>query len=119
MALSEGDVTLKKFTDAKVREPQLLALMKKINAVTVRPLKLGARVAVIMKDGTTFEGSRKIPKGDPADPLKFNDLERKFRQNAGLFVSGEKIDQLVEKIGSLEKQKEIGEIMALTNLGAR
>lgn len=74
-----------------------------------------SRVSVIMKDGITFEGYRKTPKGDPAEPLEFNDLERKFKQNAGRFVSEERIDQLVEEIGNLEKQEEIGKIMALTN----
>ena len=103
LALAEGHVTLDKFTDRKVKDPRLISLREKVNANLVRELKFGARVAVRMKGGKEYKGFRETPKGNPANPLSFEDISKKFRDTAKRAVPEKKIDPLIEKIGVFEK----------------
>jgi 2-methylcitrate dehydratase PrpD len=114
LALAEGSVTLEKFTDEKVKDPALGRLMERIDAQLIRELKFGARVLVRMKDGTEYTGERKIPKGDPANPLTFEELASKFVDLARMAVPERNAQRLVERIGRLEEVRDLGEIMALT-----
>jgi 2-methylcitrate dehydratase PrpD len=114
LALAEGSVTLEKFTDDKVRDPALGRLMDRIDAQLVRELKFGARVLVRMKDGTEYSGHRKIPKGDPANPLSFEELASKFMNLASAAIPERNATRLVEKIERLDEVRDLGEIMALT-----
>jgi 2-methylcitrate dehydratase PrpD len=65
----------------------VLIKSKKKNATLVRELNLGARVAVTMKDGTTYSGFLEAPKGDPANPMSFDEIKEKFRNNARAAIS--------------------------------
>ena len=102
LALGEGEVTLDKFTDAKINDPQLLLLRKKINASLNRKLGFGAEVSVIMKDGTEYKKYRKTPKGDPRNPLTHDELIKKFRNAAGLNIPGDNVEGLIQELESLE-----------------
>jgi len=113
LALSEGNVTLDKFTDAKVNDPGLITLRQKINAKLVRELKLGARVAVRMKDGKEYKKFLKAPKGSPENPMSFREIGTKFRNAAKPTISDENVERLIEKIKSLEELQDIAEIISL------
>jgi 2-methylcitrate dehydratase PrpD len=113
LALAEGNVTLDKFTDQKVNDPRLIRLRKKVNATLVRELNLGARVAVTMKDGTTYSASLEAPKGDPANPMSFDEIEEKFRNNARAAVSEKNMEAIIQRIKHLEILSGIEEIVAL------
>jgi len=114
LALAEGNVTLEKFTDEKVKDPALGHLMDRIDAQLVRELKFGARVLVAMKDGTEYKGHRKIPKGDPANPLSFEELASKFINLARMNIPERNAIRLVEMIKRLEEASDLTEVMALT-----
>ena len=114
LALAEGNVTLDKFTDAKVNDPGLIELRQKINAKLVRELKLGARVSVRMKDGKKYEKFLKAPKGSPENPLSFGEIGTKFRNAAKSAISDENIERLIEKIKILEQVQDIAELISLT-----
>lgn len=98
LALAEGQVTLDRFTDETVNDPRLIALQEKVKATMNRKLKFGAKVEVVMKDGTRYQGFRPTPKGDPANPLSFDELEQKFRSMAEAVLPEEKIQGLTEMI---------------------
>jgi len=104
---------LDKFTNEKVNDPQLIQLRKKVNATLVRELNLGARVAVKMKDGTIYRGSLEAPKGDPANPMSFDEIEEKFRNNARLAIPKENMELVIELIKNFESLSGIEEIVAL------
>ena len=87
LALAEGSVTLDKFTDGKVNDPGLVNLRKKVKAKLVRELKLGARVAVRMKDDILYQSALDSPKGSPKNPLSFEELGKKFRDAAATRIT--------------------------------
>jgi 2-methylcitrate dehydratase PrpD len=104
---------LDKFTNEKVNDPQLIKLRKKVNATMVRELNLGARVAVKMKDGTIYKGFLEAPKGDPANPMSFDEIEEKFRNNARLMIPKKNMELVIELIKNFESLSDIEEIVAL------
>lgn len=116
LALAEGHVTLDKFTDEKVNDPRLVKLRGKVKAHLKRELKFGARVEVKMKDGTTYKEFRKTPKGDPANPLSFEEITMKFKNTAKLAVSEKNIELLIEKVKALENLTDPKEIVSLTKV---
>ncbi len=102
-----------KFTDEKVNDPKLVQLRKKVHATLVHELNLGARVSVKMKDGTIYSGFLEAPKGDPANPMGFDEIEKKFRNTATLSIPKKNMEKLIELIKSFEKLRDIEEIIAL------
>ena len=106
-------MTLEKFTNKKVGDPRLIRLREKVNANLVRELKFGARVAVRMKDGTEYKGFLATPKGNPANPLSFEEIAKKFRDTAKLAIPEKNIETLIEKIGDFENLPDVREIMSL------
>jgi len=104
---------LDKFTNEKVNDPQLIQLRKKVNATLARELNLGARVAVKMKDGTIYRGFLKAPKGDPTNPISFDEIEEKFRNIARLAIPEKNMELVIELIKNFERLSDLEEIIAL------
>ncbi|WP_041279292.1 MmgE/PrpD family protein [Desulfobacula toluolica] len=114
LALAEGNVTLAKFTDEKVNSPRLVTLCKKIHTSLDPRIGFGARVKILMKDGTKYARFLAKPKGDPDNPLTFEQLAEKYRNAAIMAISKEKTENLIKKIKSLEQINNMNEIVALT-----
>ena len=113
LALAEGNVCLEKFTDQKGNDPGLISLRKKVKADLVRELKFGARVEVRMNDGTEYKGFRATPKGNPANPLSLEEIERKFEGMAKQFLSEKDNGLLVTKVKNIENLDDMRELTAL------
>ncbi len=117
LALAEGNITVDKFTDEKVNDPRLVNLIRKTTTKLDPRIGFGARVYVKMKDGTQYNEFLAKPKGDPDNPLTFEELATKFRYAAKLAIPEENIDVLIEKIKGLERISDINEIVQLTVKG--
>ena len=113
LALAEGSVTLDKFTDEKVNNPELVRLRKKIETKLDPRIGFGARFCIKMKDGTEYNNFLAKPKGDPDNPLSFEELSEKYKTTAILALSEKQIDALIDKIKILEKIENMNEIVSL------
>jgi 2-methylcitrate dehydratase PrpD len=113
LAVAEGNVNLEKFTDQKVNNPRLIDLRRKVKAKLVRELKFGARVEVKMNDGTRYQGFRETPKGDPANPLSLEEIERKFQSMAKKFITEKDNERLLRNIKDIESLNDVRELTAL------
>ncbi len=105
---------MEKFTDEKVGDPRIISLMERVDATLVRELKFGARVIVRMKDGKTYRGELKNPKGSPSNPLNFEEISAKFKSTAKLGIGEENLDRIIEKVKNLEQVMDIEAFMGLT-----
>ena len=115
VALAEGNITVDTFTDEKVNDPRLVALRKKIHTSLDPRIKFGARLSVKMKDGTEYNDFLAAPKGDPTNPLSFEELVTKYKNAAILSIPEKNIDLLIEKIKVLDKINDINEIINLSH----
>jgi 2-methylcitrate dehydratase PrpD len=113
LALAEGSVTLEKFTDEKVNDPQLVRLRKKIETRLDPRIGFGARLRMIMKDGSEHKAFLAKPKGDPENPLSFDELTAKYRHAAKLAISEASAGRLVDALKHLETVNDMTEIVRL------
>ena len=85
VALLKDDAGLSEYTDAQVREPELLALMAKVSYVVdpanPYPRQFTGHLRVTMKDGTVHEHRQAFFKGGAANPLSDEDMLFKFHAN--------------------------------------
>ena len=114
LALTEGNVTLDKFTDEKVNDPRLVRLMRKIETRLDPRIGFGARVCIHMKDGTLHKAFLAKPKGDPENPLSYPELTLKYRKAAGLILSEDKVETLIESVRHMESLADINTMTVWT-----
>jgi 2-methylcitrate dehydratase PrpD len=114
LALAEGIAGEDKFTDQKVRSPEMVALRKKVKATVNPRLKdTEARVTVTAKDGKRYSAMVDCPKGDPRNPPTDEDLEYKFRSLASGVLPKGKMNSLIRLLWNLEKVADIRQVIRL------
>ena len=122
IALLDGEVSLKQFTDSKVLSTAAQQLLRKIKLVHPDNWPIGVdlmqELMVKLKDGTEYSHSVEIPKGDPENPMSDKELLTKFRDCASLFLMPSESGRLIELIYELESLNDISELMdIMTNAG--
>jgi 2-methylcitrate dehydratase PrpD len=84
-ALTKGHFTLKDLDAAKGLDKETRGVISKIEIISEPKLEnraantRGARVELVLKDGTTLREEVKLPKGDPEVPATDEDMEGKLR----------------------------------------
>lgn len=125
--LRDNAVTIASFDDARVRDPELTALMQKIT-MKVWPeyakdgynpayAPYGCIVTVRLQNGREF--TERVDQGpwEPGTSPGWDDLAQKFRGNAELVLERPVIDRALEMVANLEALEDIGALMSL--LGGR
>ncbi len=109
-ALLRGRVGLGEFTPESVADPQLRPLVERVQVVHSPALEARypeawpARVSVTLHNGQAMVEQVDYPKGDPENPLSWDEIERKFRQMlVGTKWDGQG-DRLIERVRTLEQQ---------------
>jgi 2-methylcitrate dehydratase PrpD len=128
-AIRDGTVLISSFTDERVCNPELAALMEKIT-MTVWPeyakdgynpsyAPYGCVVQVTLKDGRKLV--ERVDKGpwEPSTPPGWDDLVPKFRSNAEMVLDKNIVDQVVETVACLETLEDISELVTLVSNGQR
>ena len=85
VAAIDGAAGLDQFNLEKIRSPKIRELMNKVALVkdprieATFPQEWPAQVAVELEDGRRFENFVRYPKGDPENPLTWDEMKTKFR----------------------------------------
>ncbi len=66
-----------------------------------------------MKDGALVTADVDYPKGDPENPVTWDETVEKFRFMSGHHVGTVEQDRIIELVSNLEKLENIDELMAL------
>jgi 2-methylcitrate dehydratase PrpD len=103
-ALVDGAVTIDTFTGSALA--RLAPFRKKIKVYPTADLPQdGARVRVATRDGRTIEREQLVLRGSLADPMTWDELERKFRANVRGRIDAGAASEAVAAIAALENQK--------------
>ncbi|MBZ5576255.1 MAG: MmgE/PrpD family protein [Acidobacteriia bacterium] len=92
---------LGQFTLDNIRSPRVRNLMAKVVLVKDRrleenfPREWPARISIELMDGRQYEQSVRYPKGDPQNPLSWDEMAAKFRSLAGAVLSPERCSQII------------------------
>ena len=107
-ALLKGRFTLNDLDVRHSLDPRTQELIRKIEIVSDPALEnraanvRGARVQLLLKDGTSKEAAVKLPKGDPEVPVTKGDVESKLRLSAEGLVSADQQEALIRAVWGLE-----------------
>ena len=116
-ALADGAVALGTFTDAAVARPGVRRFMSMVRVTEDGPtagasLTGSATVSVRLRDRQPASSPRTdIPRGDPQNPLSWEQLATKFRECAALALPDQKIESAVALV---ERLDQLADIRALT-----
>ena len=114
-ALAGGAVTLSTFTDEAVGRPKVVRLMSRVTVTEDRPpanVSVGgtAVVRAQFRDRTVESPVVEIPRGDPRNPLSWEELCEKFRDCTREIIPQRSIADLIEAIPRLDEMRSVREI---------
>jgi len=115
IALLDGRIGFKQFTDEKVLDPKAQELLRRVTYVHPEgliPLQSEA-VTIKLKDGRELSHEVATPKGDPQNPMTKKELAVKYRECASFVLSPQDIQKSLEMISHLEDIEDITELMNL------
>jgi 2-methylcitrate dehydratase PrpD len=107
IAIAEGEVGLRQFTDERVANARIKRLMQKVELIRRAPTKNNrtsseSSVEIVLSDGRMLCGHAVIARGHPKLPASQQDLEDKFRQCAQGTLSARSIDRFLADLWTLE-----------------
>jgi 2-methylcitrate dehydratase PrpD len=111
IAVIDGAAGLDQFTLEKARSPKVRELMAKVvmvkdaNIEATFPKEWPARVVIELVNGQRYEKLVRYPKGDPENPLTWDEMIAKFHALAGAVISYERCDEIVEAISNAKPEQ--------------
>ncbi len=107
-AMVDGDISLKSYAPDKLRDPKILAFMRRI---TVKPDPAfdgftGAppvRITAVLHDGSQVVQRVDNMPGFPGQPITRADVERKFRSNVEGRLSAQRTDEILSALWELDR----------------
>ena len=120
VGLVDGAALPAQYTDARVTDPVITALRKRISA-TVDP-SIGedsAVVTLLLKDGRSYTETVNHATGAPENPMTDTQLEAKFRSLTGEVLPRERVEQLLARLWELDQVANVREILALSRMRRR
>ena len=114
-ALVKGQAGLDQFSDACVRDPDVLKLRSKVEVVRdERFSTVAAAVEITTVDGKTFKLEQPAARGSDANPLSDSDLEQKLRAAASLWNPRYDVVPLIDAIWNVETSADVSTLVSLT-----
>ncbi len=123
VAMLYGKATLDEYTPENLRSAQIKAVMDKIICVTDPelekefPQKWPAIVTILTKNGQAYATRVDYPKGDPENPLTWDELIDKFRNLITPVFSEARQNRLIDSVRSIELLADINELSLLLAKG--
>ena len=99
-----GAAGLDEFTLEQIRSPRIhqmmdtVVLAKNFALEKNFPREWPARVVIELETGERYENSVRYPKGDPENPLTWEEMAAKFRSLAGAVLPPDRCDQIIAGI---------------------
>lgn len=103
--LVKGRAGLAEFEDEAVRDPEVLAVASRVgyelDPAIDYPRQFVGHVRIRARDGRELEARQDHPRGGADFPMTRDELEAKFRGNAGLVMSAERASRVIRTVHSL------------------
>jgi 2-methylcitrate dehydratase PrpD len=109
---------LEDYTDALARDPQRRDLMAKVEVVAddrctkIFPYQFPAVLRVRTRDGRELVREVLANRGGPERPLSFDELARKYRDNAARSLPERQLDELQEQVARLGEIEDVASVLA-------
>jgi len=116
-AMFDGDITNDSYTPELLRDPRILAFMKKIKVAEdpVLTARVGesvpTRVTAILDDGRRVVREVDDAPGFPGRPMNRTEIDRKFHGNIGKRWAHERTDSVLQVLWGLERAGDVGALL--------
>jgi len=120
VGLMDGMVTPLQFTQERIDDPKLPAVMDKVKVVAneefeaLFPKFQPSRVTIRLKGGASHTQRVDVPKGDPRDPMSEEEIGVKFNALGDGVLPQDRLDALREAILSIDEAPGVGDFLRLT-----
>ena len=117
--LVKGRAGLAEFEDEAVRDAEVLGVAARVSyeldPTIDYPRQFVGHVRIRLSDGRLLEERQDHPRGGAEFPMPRDELEAKFRGNAGLVISGEQASRVIRRVNALATADSLGDLLeALT-----
>jgi len=113
--LIKGRAGLAEFTDEAVQDKAVLAVAAKVNyeldPSIDYPRQFVGHVRIRLTDGRVVEERQDHPRGGPDFPMTRDELEAKFRANAGLPLPRERIEEVIKAVDGMAALRHLTTLM--------
>jgi 2-methylcitrate dehydratase PrpD len=119
-ALLHRKASLEQFTDQAVRDVRAQAMNQKVNVVAHPEMEKSVQSAIVtirLKDGREVVKRVDRTTGHPEKPMSLNQILEKYRNCSDSVLDKRRIEESIEKVLHLEKERDVGEMMALLGQG--
>jgi 2-methylcitrate dehydratase PrpD len=113
-------VGIRQFADTRVNDPQVQALSSRVHIVHPYDKTewdteelLPCTVRVRLKDGRVLEESAGAPRGDPDNPLTWEQIADKYRDCARELLSEGDVEHTLDLMHRLEDLPNLAEVMEI------
>lgn len=119
VAILDRSAGLSEFTEEKIHSKDVNRLIGRVVLVKDErieknfPAEWRSRVVVYLEDGEHYENYVRYPKGDPENPLSWDELAAKFRSLAGGQVPAYELSQIESRVRALSESSDLRAIWAL------
>jgi len=114
LALEKGEVKESHFTQKLIDDERIRGLMKKITVIRNESFEESeAHIRVKLKNGTQHSHHVVAPKGDPRNPLSFEEIIEKFEDLNSTVLSRRRMTRMIDLIQNLEKLQNLSELIRL------
>ena len=121
IAILDGELSLKQYTDAKVNSPEAQELMKKVKITFPEGIGMGMEepqeVVVKLRNGGQVACRVEKHKGTAENPLTDEELFSKFKDCASLALNPKDVDEALNRLWDLGEMKDISRLMELLTFG--
>ena len=116
-ALVDGQVGIDTFTDGKIVDPDVVDMMERVNIRVQSKFELGGGtvskgvpIRITLKDGRVIE--HETPRGEilgsQVNPWGMDNIAGKFRENVGLVLSEDRVDNAVRQWRDVTQVNDVG-----------
>ncbi len=121
VALTERAAGLDQFSDESIRSPQIKSLMCKVVLEKNRhieknfPREWPSIVGIQLANGRQFQKRVRFPKGDPENPMTWQELSAKFHSLAARVLPKTQCDRIVKSVKGMKSSAVLGDIWKLAS----
>jgi 2-methylcitrate dehydratase PrpD len=115
VAILYGEASLNQYREKVIHSPEVKEMMKRVRCVEdpeldkVYPEKWPATVEIKTKDGKSFSTKVEYPKGDPENPLSWDELIDKFNSLVSLIYSKRRRERIIDGIKKIDEERDISQ----------
>ncbi|RJQ80174.1 MAG: MmgE/PrpD family protein [Desulfobacteraceae bacterium] len=113
MAIIYGRAFLDQYCQENIDSPRVRDLMQRVHCVENAeiekefPRKWPAEVEILTRKGSSYRQRLEYPKGDPENPLSWDEIIDKFNNLASAVFSKEPCGAIVDRVRAIEEESDI------------